>query len=304
MLSDDLPDLRTLDLLATIARTRSISLAADELAISQQAASMRLRRLEQRLDSQLVVRGSRASELTPAGTRLLELAVPVLQAAQSLDRSLTNFAAMDRSVRVASSMTIAEYFLPRWISVFVQQGHDARDVHAITTNTRDVIRLVSEGAVDLGFVEGEEPPRGLSYRFLADDELGVYVSPRHPWARRASISTWTLAQTPLATREAGSGCRAVMRSALRSHGVTDEAFAAPAVELSNNTAVLESAAADVAPAVISTLPAKRYVEERRLVRVAVEGTSFRRQLGAVWKQGAEPAITAARALLDAAGRVG
>jgi hypothetical protein len=34
----------------------------------------------------------------------------------------------------------------------------------------------------------------------------------------------------------------------------------------------------------------------------VEGTEFRRQLGAVWKQGTEPAITAARALLAAAAR--
>ncbi|WP_217132226.1 LysR substrate-binding domain-containing protein [Leucobacter chinensis] len=74
----------------------------------------------------------------------------------------------------------------------------------------------------------------------------------------------------------------------------------PALELASNTAVLESAAANVAPAVISTCTTVGYLEKGRLVRVRVDRVSFRRQLGAIWKQGSQPPGFAARAFLETA----
>lgn len=66
------------------------------------------------------------------------------------------------------------------------------------------------------------------------------------------------------------------------------------------TAVLEAAAANVAPAFLSTRPAGQYVRDTRLVPVRVDHVAFRRRLGAIWKQGKEPASLAARELLRAA----
>ncbi|MDM4763017.1 LysR family transcriptional regulator [Galbitalea sp. SE-J8] len=300
MLSSRLPDLRALELLAAIARTRSITLAAGELQTTQQAASGRLRRLENSLGRVLVTRSSRSSELTADGAALLSLAAPVLHAASALDAGIGGLFTTDAVVTVASSLTVAEFFLPRWIAAYAASGNDARRVASVATNTREVVRLVSDAQADLGFVEAEAPPPGLRYRPLAADELGVYVAPGHPWARGERVSAWTLAKAPLVTREAGSGCRAVMAAALTAHGVERSELAEPALELPSNTAVLEAAAANVAPAVISTLPAEKYVRDGRLVRVGVTRVEFVRQLGAVWRHGAEPASHGARQLLRAA----
>lgn len=302
MFSPRMPDLRALELLETIGRTNSITLAAGELGITQQAASLRLRRLEQRLGRQLVIRASRSSRLTDDGAALRLLARPVLDAAAGMDTALDDLLAGARGVTVAASLTIAEYFLPQWIRSFAERGDDPRLVRSRATNTREVVRLVAESAADIGFVEGSEPPPGLHYEFLANDELAVLVAPSHPWAQPGHISPWTLASTPLVTREEGSGCRAVVLATLLEHGVERSAFSAPALELPSNTAVLEAAAADVAPAVISTRAAEQYVQDRRLVRVRVDRVVFQRQLGAVWKQGAAPSSRAARALLTAAMR--
>lgn len=300
MFSDVLPDLRALELLASIGRTGSITLTAGELGVTQQAASLRLRRLEQRLGRQLVIRASRSSRLTDDGVALLELAAPVLAAAATMDASLEALLAGTRPVTVAASLTVAEYFLPRWIGAFAAAGNDLRSVISRATNTREVIRLVSESEVQLGFVEGSEPPPGLRYRLLANDELAVYVAPQHPWAARGHISPWTLAAAPLVTREEGSGCRAVVLAALLHHGVERSELADPALELPSNTAVLEAAAAGMAPAVVSTFVAEPYLRDRRLVRIRVDHIAFRRQLGAVWSQGAQPSSPVARALLEAA----
>lgn len=295
-----MPDLRALELLEAIARTGSITLAASELGITQQAASLRLRRLELRLGRQLVIRAARSSQLTEEGAAIIERARPVLAAAAVMDAELDEILAGSRAVTVAASLTIAEYFLPQWIRSYAASGGDQRAVRSRATNTRDVVRLVAESEADLGFVEGSEPPRGLRYAFLANDELAVLVAPDHPWARRGHISPWALAAMPLVTREEGSGCRDVVMAALLAHGVERSALAAPALELPSNTAVLEAAASGVAPAVISTRAAESYLQDRRLMRIRVDHVVFQRQLGAVWKQGAHPSAPVARALLQAA----
>lgn len=306
MFSERLPDLGALELLDTIARTGSMTLAAGELGITQQAVSRRLRRLEQRLGRELVVRGARSSRLTGDGAALLALARPVLEAAAELDTALDDLLSAQQPLTVAASLTIAEHFLPQWISTYVQNGNDARLLRSRSTNTREVVRLVSDSTVDLGFVEGSEPPRGLGYALLAYDELAVYVSPEHRWAAQGHISPWTLAATPLVTREEGSGCRSVMVSALVGHGVERPELADPVLELTSNTAVLEAAAANVAPAFISTLPAEQYLADHRLVRVRVrlDDSTFKRQLGAVWKQGDQPPTHASRELLRVAKQTG
>ncbi|WP_017613412.1 LysR family transcriptional regulator [Nocardiopsis salina] len=300
MFSDQMPDLRALELLEAIGRTGSITLAAGELGVTQQAASLRLRRLEQHLGRSLVVRASRSSQLTEDGTALLGLARGVLEAATELDAALETMLAAQDQLSVASSLTVAEYLLPQWIGAYIGNGNDPRSVRSRATNTREVVRLVADAEVDIGFVEGNEPPPGLRYTFVASDELAVYVSPAHPWARTRRISPWTLAKTPLVTREEGSGCRSVVQAALLEHGVERSSLSEPALEFSSNISVLESAAADVAPAVISRLPAAWYLEQDRLVRVHVRQVEFRRQFGAVWRQGQVPPTHAAQELLRAA----
>lgn len=300
MYSPRLPDLRALELLEAIARTGSITLAAGELGVTQQAASLRLRRLEQRIGRELVIRASRSSHLTADGLALLGIAQPVLLAAAEMDAALDRLLDAGERLTVATSLTVAEHFLPQWILTYARNGHDVRSVKSRATNTREVARLVADGEVDLGFVEGSEPPPGLRHAVLAADELAVYVAPEHAWASRQRVSPWTLAATPLVTREAGSGCRSVLLATLLAHGVEREAFADPALELPSNTAVLEAAAGNVAPAVISTRPAQAYLDDGRLVRVGVGPVAFHRELSAVWRSGGQPATRSARELLRAA----
>lgn len=300
MARDLLPDLDSLLLLDAIARTGSITLAAGELGVTQQAASARLRRMESALGRRLVVRATRSSALTDDGAAVHELAQPVLQAAAEMEARLIERFAAARELRIAASMTVAEHFLPRWIGAYAAAGHPASSVRARTTNTREVVHLVAGSRVDLGFVEGDTPPAGLRHRVLAVDTLAVYVAPEHPWAHRHRISAWTLAGMPLVTREAGSGCRSVLLAALSRHGVVAQEIAAPALELESNTAVLEAASADVAPAVISTRAAQRYVDDGNLVPVSVEGITLHRDLSAIWREGDEPSSPQARAFLRAA----
>ncbi|WP_016995689.1 LysR family transcriptional regulator [Kocuria atrinae] len=303
MENSQLPDVRTLQVLEAIGRLQSITLAAGSLGITQQAASTRLKRLETRLGRSLVVRAARESRLTDDGQALVSMARPLLSAATDFESELSAYLSQKHAVNVAASLTIAEHFLPRWIVAYREAGNTASRVNVTSTNTREVIRLVSTEAVELGFIEGFAPPPGLQYAPLALDELIVLVAPSHPWAARGRVSARTLAATPLITREDGSGCRSVVVATLGQHGIPPEQVADPAMQLPSNTAVLEAAAANAGPAVLSTHPAASFLGAHRLVRIEVDGVRFRRSLGAIWRQGAEPPTPASQEFLRAVSRM-
>jgi len=306
MLGSHVPELRALELLLTVARTGSLSSAAAELGITQQAASSRLRTMEALVGESLVVRTRRGSELTATGDLVLQWAARVLEAAEELDAGITALRTDRRGhLTIAASLTIAEHLLPGWlVAVRAEQqrlGQPPTDVTMTATNSERVAALVASGEVDLGFVEGPEAPLGLQHRLVGTDELVVVVGPSHPWAMRARrrVTAATLAATPLVVREAGSGTRTVLERALA--GLPT---APPALELSSTAAVRSAVAAGAGPAALGAHAVRDDEATGRLVRIAVSGLDLTRRLHAVWRGGAHPPQGPARDLVALASRSG
>src|SRR5689334_16912394 len=111
-----LPDLESLRLLVLVGDVGSLSGAAARLGLAQPSASKRLSTLERRLGLVLVDRTRRGSQLTEAGRAVAGWAQRVLQELEGL---LTGAEALrtkrDAELRVAASMTVAEYLVPGWI---------------------------------------------------------------------------------------------------------------------------------------------------------------------------------------------
>ena len=71
-----------------IARTESISRAAEQLGIAKSAASRRLSELEARLGAQLILRTTRQFSLTEEGQTFLTNAESALEALESAERTV------------------------------------------------------------------------------------------------------------------------------------------------------------------------------------------------------------------------
>lgn len=293
-LPDPIPDLASLDLLASVADLGSISAAAAAHDVSQPAASMRLHRLERSLGIELLERTSQGSRVTPAGKATVEWAAAVIAAMGELVEGVAALRGHERShLRVAASMTVAEYLFPGWLARLAVADPDVR-VALEMGNSTDVAARVAHGDVDLGFVEGTGAPRGLSSRAVRHDRLVVIAPPGHPWTRRRRpLTPEVLAATPLVAREVGSGTRQVLDDALADHGLA----LSVAVELASTTAIEAAVAAGTAPAVVSELSVSREVDSGRLVVVACEGLDTTRTIRAVWHRGrklSDPAATLVR----------
>ncbi|MEU9123712.1 LysR family transcriptional regulator [Streptomyces sp. NPDC048506] len=285
-LSHRVPDLGALELLLAVARLGSLGRAARARGISQPAASSRIRSMERQLGVALVERSPRGSRLTDAGALVTDWARRVVEAAEAFDAGAQALRGQrDSRLRVAASMTIAEYLLPGWL-ISLRAELPGTAVSLLAGNSSAVAERLLAGEADLGFVEGLQAPAGLDGAVIGHDRLVVVAAPSHPWTRRrGELTPAELAGTPLILRERGSGTRQVLDAALAGHG----GLAEPLLELASTTAVKAAVVSEAAPSVLSELAVGEELNARRLVEIPVRGLRLGRDLRAVWRAGQRPA---------------
>lgn len=279
------PDLAALELLLAVARLGSLGRAAKAVGVSQPAASARIRSMERQLGVALVHRSPAGSRLTDAGGVVTEWARRVVEAAEAFDAGAQALRTRrDSRLRVAASLTVAEYLLPGWL-VALRAARPETAVSLLAGNSVAVAVQVRDGAADLGFVEGAGVPEGLDGAVIGHDRLLVVVAPSHAWARRRrGLPPGELAGAALVLREQGSGTRQVLDGALAPYG----GLGVPLLELASTTAVKSAAVTGAGPAVLSELAVADEVAMRRLVAVPVAGLDLTRALRAVWPRGQRP----------------
>jgi DNA-binding transcriptional LysR family regulator len=303
-LSARMPELSAFEIFVAIARTGSLGAASRELGLTQQAVSARIASMEAQTGVALVVRTPRGSQLTPAGVVVAEWADRLLGVAQHVDAGLASLRSETRKrIKLVASLTVAEQLMPRWLvslqAAALRRGATAPEVIMTATNSDHAIAAVRDGDADLGFIETPHVPSGLRSSVVGRDELVVIVPPDHKWARRArSLSASELSETPLVTREAGSGTRDSLTAALRQKLGDSMKQAPPVLELSSAAAVRAAVLAGAGPAVMSRLAVVDDVAAGRLRTVAVPELDLRRDLRAIWVGGRIPPAGAVRDLLS------
>jgi len=305
VLTPRMPELAAWQVFAAIAAEGSFGAAARSLDVSQQAVSSRIAALERQVGVRLVDRHPRGSTLTPTGAAVAEWATRLLALAEEMEAGLTALRSdAQTTLRLAASVTIAEYLLPGWLVALQRDQARAQlppiAVELAVVNSAAVVERVLAGHADLGLIESPDPPRGLRHRTLLEDRLVVVVPPDHPWARRRMpLTVDMLVRTPLVAREPGSGTRATLAAAVaRAVGPSVE-LASPALSLSTTAALRAAVVAGAGPGVLSELAVIDDMAMGRLRTVAIESLDLTRPLRAVWQPSVQlPGY--ARRLLDLA----
>lgn len=274
-------ELAGFDLLLSVARLGGIGAAARAHGISQPAASARIQQLEARVGVALVERSPRGSKLSKAGALVADWARPAVEAAADLEAGITALRSERAGrLRVAASLTVAEYLLPKWLAA-LRTWNPLTAVALTSGNSSEVARQVLTGDADLGFVEGPELPTGLRAEVVGTDELKLVVAAEHPWARRhRTIGPAQLAETPLISREQGSGTRRALELALDPHVPVE-----PMLEFSSTTAIKAAVMESIAPAVLGAHTVAAELAAGTLVAIEVTGMDLRRSLRVVWPAG-------------------
>ncbi len=207
--------LRQLEVFLATARHENISRAADELAMSQSAASGALKALEAQFDVQLFDRVGKQLRLNPLGASLRPTAQQLLDRADDLEATLSGDA-LPAAVNFGATLTIGNYLALRMVAAFRRACPHA-SLRLEIANTQDIVRRVAAFDLDMGLIEGEVQHPDLSIEHWRRDELVVFAAPDHPLASRRRIDDKALASLPWIVREQGSGTRQAFDRAM--HGI-------------------------------------------------------------------------------------
>jgi len=180
------PDLVSLALFVRIAESRSITKAAEASHIALAAASRRIAQLEEQYGVQLLARGARGVELTPAGNALLQHARRLLGQADDLRAELADYTKGGKGlVRIhANASALAQHF-PEDLAAFCS-AHPGVKVAVEEHRSGAIVHALRTGAADLGIVMEGASTEGLQSFDYRNDVL-VAVLPRNHPVRGAQV---------------------------------------------------------------------------------------------------------------------
>lgn len=256
-----------------VARHGSYSRAAGELLLSQPAVSAQVRELERTLDATFFERVGRTIVLTEAGRELLPYAERICTLTDEARLAMQELDGLKRGrIAIAAVSTAGAYVLPSLLGAF-QRQYPGITINLEVTNRALARDRLVHNEVDL-VVMGRPPEEvpHVAEPFLSD-EIVVVVAPSHPLAAARRIPVDRLAQEVFIAREVGSGTRLNADEFFRQQGITPRV----GLELGDNSAVKEAAAAGLGIALLSRHVLRMELALKRLVVLDVQGLPLRRQ---------------------------
>ncbi|WP_041522712.1 LysR family transcriptional regulator [Gilvimarinus agarilyticus] len=208
--------LRQMTLFEATARLAKLSLAAEEQAISQSAASQAIKEMENQLEYRLFQRHGRTLTLSPEGEALL----PRIRQILELSRGITHRDrhAVAGHMTLAASVTIASYLAPTLIGR-MQSTYPETRVKLSIENSESVLDSVAKGRALLGMIEGPATHPELTITPWQTDQLVIFCPATHPLAQKPKVTFNALLRERWIVRETGSGTRSILDAELQRLGV-------------------------------------------------------------------------------------
>ncbi|HTH95647.1 MAG TPA: LysR family transcriptional regulator [Rhodocyclaceae bacterium] len=204
--------LRQLEIFVAVAHAGSVSRAAEQLALSQSAASTALGELERAYDQILFDRVGKKLLLNDTGQWLLPKALELLARAHELEEQLGTDASIG-NLRLGASLTIGNYLATLLVADFLQR-HPTSRVQLMVNNSATIMAQVARYELDLGLIEGEMSHPDVMVTPWLQDELVVFAAPTHPLAKKKKVTLDQVLQENWILRESGSGTRSTFERAL------------------------------------------------------------------------------------------
>jgi DNA-binding transcriptional LysR family regulator len=278
-----MPDFR-LHVFRIVAELGSITSASRHLHLSQPAVTKHIKLLEEGLRLRLLLRSSSGVTLTPAGLILLKFVTETEASyGEVLAKMSVGLTDLSGRLRVASSTTVLQYFLPDVLSV-LRRRHPAIEIEVIEGNTDFVISAMLSSRAELGLIEAPCRRRDLRVSPFYDDEIVVISSARET-PKEMTLSA--LKRAPLIFREIGSGTQASVEQALQKKGVRLSDLRI-VQQLPSTEAIKRMVASGLGLGFVSSLSIQNELSLGQLQRVKIPGLRIDRAFSVIQPLGPDP----------------
>lgn len=269
-------NLHGLRLFYVVAKNGSVTLAAEQLRISQPAITSQIKKFEKELGISLFAPEGRGVRLTEIGEKLANQASVLFTLEDRMEMLINDHIQGKKgTLKIAGNYLASNFLTPKWASCLKQQNENI-SIEVTTTNTEDAVHSLINYQVDVAVIGGGaiNHINEIDVNKITEDELWFVVAPSHKYANQ-KVSLIDIMSESFIMREKGSYTRMLLESICYTYGIK-----LPNVSLEFNglheviMAVMEGYGANFC----SSMVVKELVDTGKLSRVYVEGINLKNEI--------------------------
>lgn len=262
--------LRQLQVFLAITHFENVTKAAENLAMSQSAASSALKDFEYQFNVQLFDRVGKRLQLNELGRLLRPRAEALIERATELEQELVSHQHVGQ-LKLGATLTIGNYVAVGLMAQFMSENEGA-EISLEVANTATIANQVLSFNVDVGLIEGEFNHADLEVSHWRDDELVVFCGKYHPLAKQQQLNDEDLLAADWILREPGSGTRQGFDRAM--HGLLSKQKIT--LELQHTEAIKRAVEAGLGISCLSKIALEDSFNRGSLVPLTVSHRDFKR----------------------------
>ena len=216
---------------------KNFTRAGEYLNLSQPSVSTHIKNLEKSFGVTLINRSVKQKTvfITENGYKLYERAKEIINLLDITYMEVKdNSNSLKGTLKVGASLTIGEYFLPKFLSLFSKKYPDI-DVEIIIENTSLICSHLKDLTLDIGLIEGTPSTGSFNQEYFLKDQLVLAFNPNN--SELTNIQSFEELNNHLwVVREDGSGTREYFNMFLESNKIIPNKI----LVLGSNSAIKEA----------------------------------------------------------------
>lgn len=270
-----------MEVLATVAKEKSFSRAAEVLNRTQPAISQAIRRLEQEVGEELFDRSSKDGTLTLAGEVLLDYARQMLNLRRTAQNAIKEMHELHRGKVTISANEHTVFYLLPLIQEF-RKNHPLIKIEVRRGVASRIPKEVLDREVELGVVSFKPHDRSVISIPVFTDELALIVAPSHPLANRSVVSVKELGNESFIAHNAPSPYR---QKVIETFEKYQTQLNIP-VELPSLEAIKRLVEKGAGVALVPKLTAQDEINRGSLLALSVKEMKLERKLNIIYRRSA------------------
>jgi LysR family transcriptional regulator, low CO2-responsive transcriptional regulator len=268
--------LHQLAIFSAIARTKSITKAAEELNLSQPAVSIQLRNLQEQFEIPLTEVIGKRLYLTEFGLQIADAANRIIAEADEIRNTTMAYKGQLTGKLSFSVVSTGKYVIPYFLSDFMKLNPGV-DLMIDVSNRAGVLNAIENNKVDFALIPAIPPQLKVNKIDLMDNHLHLIANSDFSTGKQP-YKTLELKQLPLIYREQGSSTRMLMERFIQQARLKIK----PKMELTSNEAVKQSVIAGLGLSIMPLIGIRNELLTGLLKIVTVQGLPIVTKWSLIW----------------------
>lgn len=271
--------LHQLRVFSVIVDKQSITKASEELNMTQPAASIQLKKLQEQFDIPLTQVVGRRLYVTDFGMEVYQIALRVLSEVGTINYQSLNYKGILSGKLRISVVSTGKYVMPYYLRDFLKEN-PAIDLEMDVTNKRKVISSLEQNEVDFSLVSVLPQHLSVNEEILMPNKLYLFGPSDYVISSKTKQDVSVFTKLPLIFREEGSGTRFAMQQYFHKTHIRPKV----SLSLTSAEAVKQAVVAGLGFSVLSILSLKNELKQKEVKVIPVKGFPLHSQWRMIWLQ--------------------